>query len=460
MPHPTLQLARTLFAAVCCSAAVASAQSVCGEWVPLIETIRGGFPEAGARISEMIVFDDGSGPMLYAGGNFEVIIDPVFGEVRAPGLARWDGTRWSAVPGLVGPGLELDGRVIALEVWDNGTGPALYMGGAFSTAAGLDANRIVRWDGATWTTLGDRSLPGLLGRVIAIQPHDFGDGEHLYVGGDFVFGPAQPAPGVHRWDGIAWSTAGESGPTDGAVYEMTSFAGDLYASGRFIRLGDATGAGIGRFDGSEWSVPAGPGQEVLSNEFWPLLPHTIDGAEVLVAGGRFGIREGGDHIATRLANWDGTRWSPMDPALPLPFQPIDIVAFDDGSGETLFVSGNEIAQRSGIGRLRDGEIQPLQQGVDSGGFDMFVHDDGSGPALYVAGNFIDFSGGPSFLARWQPGPRCRLDLSGDCLLDVYDFLAFQDLFMSGDPAADFDGDGSLTIFDFLAFQNAFDAGCP
>ncbi|MEO1008691.1 MAG: GC-type dockerin domain-anchored protein [Planctomycetota bacterium] len=51
-----------------------------------------------------------------------------------------------------------------------------------------------------------------------------------------------------------------------------------------------------------------------------------------------------------------------------------------------------------------------------------------------------------------------LDLDGD--LTLFDFLAFQNLFATGDPLADFDGDGDLTLFDFLAFQNAFDAGCP
>jgi hypothetical protein len=55
--------------------------------------------------------------------------------------------------------------------------------------------------------------------------------------------------------------------------------------------------------------------------------------------------------------------------------------------------------------------------------------------------------------------ECRVDLDGDGQLSLFDFLAFQNLFDAGDPAADFDGDGSLTIFDFLAFQNAFDAGC-
>ncbi|MEO1008022.1 MAG: GC-type dockerin domain-anchored protein [Planctomycetota bacterium] len=55
---------------------------------------------------------------------------------------------------------------------------------------------------------------------------------------------------------------------------------------------------------------------------------------------------------------------------------------------------------------------------------------------------------------------CRADFDGDGALTIFDFLAFQNAFDSGDLAADFDGDGALTIFDFLAFQNEFDAGCP
>ncbi|MFI4917150.1 MAG: M43 family zinc metalloprotease [Phycisphaerales bacterium JB060] len=44
-------------------------------------------------------------------------------------------------------------------------------------------------------------------------------------------------------------------------------------------------------------------------------------------------------------------------------------------------------------------------------------------------------------------------------LNVFDFLAFQNLFATGDLAADLDGDGSLTIFDFLEFQTLFASGC-
>ncbi len=54
---------------------------------------------------------------------------------------------------------------------------------------------------------------------------------------------------------------------------------------------------------------------------------------------------------------------------------------------------------------------------------------------------------------------CRVDVDLNGSLDLFDFLAFQNLFGAGDTFADFDGDGALTFFDFLAFQNEFAAGC-
>lgn len=55
---------------------------------------------------------------------------------------------------------------------------------------------------------------------------------------------------------------------------------------------------------------------------------------------------------------------------------------------------------------------------------------------------------------------CPADFNDDGKPDIFDFLAFQNAFDSGNPGADYDGDGQLTLFDFLAFQNAFSRGCP
>jgi hypothetical protein len=46
------------------------------------------------------------------------------------------------------------------------------------------------------------------------------------------------------------------------------------------------------------------------------------------------------------------------------------------------------------------------------------------------------------------------------MLDVFDFLCFQDAFTLMDPYADCDGNTTFDVFDFLCFQDAFVTGCP
>ncbi|MEQ8845894.1 MAG: GC-type dockerin domain-anchored protein [Phycisphaerales bacterium] len=460
MKHRTIHALVAIGGLTLAHATIAQTQppTECGQWQPLVDGLAGGFPTAGGnRISEMVVFDAGDGPMLYVAGNFETILDPVHGEVRAVGFARLNGDRWEPLPGLDAPGLEPDGRGITLEVWDDGTGEALYVGGQFTRIAGMETGAVARWDGASWSSLGE----GLSYRVIDLHPHRFDDGEMLVAGGEFVApGTTELIAGVQRWDGSRWSTVGDNGPRDGSVYKLASYAGGLFASGTYIRLGEDLGGGIAHFDGDAWSVPAGPGQSVRSQEFWPLEVAEWQGRSVLLAGGRFAILQDEDIIAGHLTQWDGTRWTAVIDDDRRISQVLDVTVFDDGRGASLFVAGNRITDSSGVGVVRDGVLRPMQPGINDSAWELFVFDDGSGPALLVGGGFRSFSGGPSYLVRWQPGERCALDLTGDCLADVYDFLELQNLFAAGDPAADFDGDGVLTIFDLLAYQTAFDAGCP
>lgn len=58
------------------------------------------------------------------------------------------------------------------------------------------------------------------------------------------------------------------------------------------------------------------------------------------------------------------------------------------------------------------------------------------------------------------GGLCRADLAADGVLDVFDFLAYLNLFDAGDPRAYWNDDFVLNIFDFLAFQSDFEDGCP
>jgi len=54
---------------------------------------------------------------------------------------------------------------------------------------------------------------------------------------------------------------------------------------------------------------------------------------------------------------------------------------------------------------------------------------------------------------------CYADFNRDGLLDLFDFLAFVNLFNTADPKADCDNNGGHDLFDFLCFVNAFNAGC-
>jgi hypothetical protein len=55
--------------------------------------------------------------------------------------------------------------------------------------------------------------------------------------------------------------------------------------------------------------------------------------------------------------------------------------------------------------------------------------------------------------------RCLADMNPDGKLDFFDFLAFQNFFLAGDPRANLQPDNRLDFFDFLAFQNLFLQGC-
>src|SRR5439155_561061 len=56
-------------------------------------------------------------------------------------------------------------------------------------------------------------------------------------------------------------------------------------------------------------------------------------------------------------------------------------------------------------------------------------------------------------------PPCRVDINGDGLVTVGDFLEYLQLYSGGGTQADFNGDGRVDVQDFLAFPSAYRGGC-
>ncbi len=173
---------------------------------------------------------------VYAGGAFWAA-----GGVAAAHIARWDGSSWSAL----GPGL--DGWVYALAVGQDGH---LYAAGEFSHSGSTWVHGVARWDGATWSALGS----GLGGAYDGNSGHALAVGDDgIYVGGYFTTAGGLPASRVARWDGSAWSALG-TGVDSGVEALAVDANGNLYAGGTFTMAGGIPVAGIAKWDGTAWSA--------------------------------------------------------------------------------------------------------------------------------------------------------------------------------------------------------------
>jgi hypothetical protein len=89
----------------------------------------------------------------------------------------------------------LDSTVYALAM----SGTELYAGGRFSTAGGVPANRIAKWDGTAWSALGSGILGNGGGDFDGSYEHNVNalatDGAgHLFVGGIFGFAGTNLSP--------------------------------------------------------------------------------------------------------------------------------------------------------------------------------------------------------------------------------------------------------------------------
>jgi hypothetical protein len=152
---------------------------------------------------------DGSGNLV-AGGIFTTA-----GGVRARRIARWNGSTWSAL------GSGINGNVYALAVDGSGN---LVAGGSFTTAGGVRANGIARWNGSAWRKLGS----GLDGDVSALAVDGRGN---LYAKGSFTNAGGVRSNGIARWNGSAWSALGSG--LDGYISALVVSGNKLFVGGDF-----------------------------------------------------------------------------------------------------------------------------------------------------------------------------------------------------------------------------------
>ncbi len=240
-------------------------------------------------VGTMIGFDDGTGPKLWAGGGV------LLGGVVDARISTWDGSTWQDI--ATG---DPQSDVLALAKFDDGTGLHLYAAGDFNTLHGMTVHRIAERVGANWAMLGNGVDDG---EVKTMVEFDDGSGPALYVGGNFTSVSGIPACGIARWNGSTWSSVGNPG-TPGTFVPSLCVHDDgtgpaLYAAGPFTSIGGVAANYIARWNGSTW-MPLDAGMNDVVSAIASYDAHTGDGP-ALYACGRF--TSAGSVTSVHIAKW-------------------------------------------------------------------------------------------------------------------------------------------------------------
>lgn len=323
------------------------------------------------------------------------------GKPYTPGYRNQIG-KWSkdfAVPGI-------SGTIYATAT----DGTNLYLGGNFKTAGNHVANSLIKWDGMTWSTIGQGLETGVSGDAASVEALAYADGK-LFVGGNFSRAGQLEVNGIAYWDGQQWNKMGEDstngmrrliiieGDTTivrGQVYELFSHNQKIYIGGYFHLAGEHKSNGIAAWDMNTktWETFKGGLQSNFENDPVYAYAFAAKGIDIYV-GGKF--HKAGEIPANHIAKWDGTNWAAIGESKSF----IQDLEFDD-KGDLYAVGyyqSSDDPRASRIGKW-DGIKWTSISGPE--GFNAYVTNIlFLGTKLYAAGNFNDNGYYVAGFAEWN-----------------------------------------------------------
>ena len=320
-------------------------------------------------------------------------------------IARWDGTSWTpyASPGFVN----------SLAGFDDGSGPALFAGGNFvEDGQHYLLAKVLGPENISYLGLSPPTPAGTPRYIDTMSSL----GSELYVGGRFIEVDGTAAPRAARWNGSQWAALGTGvteDPTDSIVFDDGSGPA-VYMSGSFDRAGESGAKYLARWQTDSWSAVVGsPDAAAGTNYRIYAFANFDDGSgEALYATGEFS--HAGSLKTRHIAKWDGNAWHPLRTGINGPGFALGV--HDDGTGPALFVGGfftradgvvvSNLAKWDGkawhdVGGGTDNVVTALQS-----------YQDGAQSLLFVGGNF-DTAGGETSEGVARLG-RQLVDLNLPC----------------------------------------------
>jgi len=203
-----------------------------GRWQGTFWSFLGANAALDGRVMAMAFAPNGD---LYVGGQFSSA-NGVAGTAR---IARWDGTRWSALSAGIAPTIGRTNQNSWVEDLAFDAAGNLYVAGYFTAAqqgiASVPAQSVAKWDGTRWTAVG--TTQGANNAIVRALGFDAAG--TLYAGGDFDQLGATNAANIAKWTGSVWAPVGSG--MNGTVYDLhTDSRGNLYAGGTFTAADGVT----------------------------------------------------------------------------------------------------------------------------------------------------------------------------------------------------------------------------
>ncbi len=331
---------------------------------------------------------------LYVGGRFTTVAG-----VPASNIALWDGKAWHALgagtdKGVYSLAFDVDGTVIA--------------GGEFSTAGGSPASCIARWDGNIWSPIGSGIIPPPSSKktarrgVLSILRTSANE---IFIGGCFDRnGEGTRLNDVARWNGKLWDTLGYGfasygAPSDGTrepgVLSLVETKWGVAAAGYFVAANYLLGSGISFWSGNVWSSPLidTPAQVNVTSMFYA-------GGSLVFAG----------DVASKWPSLPFVGYSGNGIFAGPPESPGFPVSFVAGIGATTYAAQGAPCDTCHVQNLAAfaGVWSPIGGGIDSTVNLMFS----SGSRLYLAGNFTHANGQASDgIAMYDADPAAVQDMT-------------------------------------------------
>ena len=312
---------------------------------------------------------------LVAGGAFT---NPANSAMR--NIARWNGSDWQPIGG------GLDYTVFAVA----GNQQNLFALVQFTGADGLPKTRVMRWDGITWSRLGNEDFQANPEGYLFLDSSG-----NLYYSGSFSGIGSTVAPNLIRWNGSQWEPVfqgnyqGISGPVP-LVRTLHNHAGKIFMGGQFSSAGNVFSQGIAQWDGFHWQ---GAGGGILGYPNQAVFAFASLGSDLFV-GGRF--TNMGGVFCSNVARWNGTNWFALDSGVDATVTALttfngDVIAAGTFTNASAVVANN-------IARWDGSQWHAMSTGCNSNVLALTTWRSN----VYVGGRFTT-AGGVSArgLARWD-----------------------------------------------------------